>query len=160
MVVQDAIVITLSSEGLNSDSLTPRTKVFPIRNNNREDIEQSKLLSGQQLLQRNESNTIQEEETKTTHHRAPLKFLDRNQKQIEGDYSFTVDSMNTGGVTDLYKVRRLTPKECERLQGFPDDWTLVKMPNGKIMSDTQRYKMMGNAVTVNVVVAVVTAILT
>lgn len=51
------------------------------------------------------------------------------------------------------KLRRLTPKECERLQGFPDDWTLVPLPNGKMMSDTQRYKMMGNAVTVNVIKA-------
>lgn len=40
-------------------------------------------------------------------------------------------------------VRRLTPRECERLQGFPDDWT-------EGHSDTQRYKMLGNAVTVNV----------
>ena len=42
------------------------------------------------------------------------------------------------------KIRRLTPKECERLQGFPDDWT-------DEVSDTQRYKQCGNAVTVNVV---------
>ena len=42
-------------------------------------------------------------------------------------------------------VRRLTPKECERLQGFPDEWTAV---DG--MSDTQRYKQMGNAQTVPV----------
>jgi DNA (cytosine-5)-methyltransferase 1 len=41
--------------------------------------------------------------------------------------------------------RRLTPKETERLQGFPDDWTLV---DG--MKDGPRYRMMGNAVTVNV----------
>jgi DNA (cytosine-5)-methyltransferase 1 len=46
-------------------------------------------------------------------------------------------------------IRRLTPMECERLQGFPDDWT-AKGVNGSI-SNTQRYKMMGNAVTVNVV---------
>jgi len=39
--------------------------------------------------------------------------------------------------------RRLTPTEWERLQGFPDGWT--------IGSDTQRYKQCGNAVTVNVV---------
>ena len=44
------------------------------------------------------------------------------------------------------KIRRLTPRECERLQGFPDDWTLVNN-----MSDTQRYKMLGNAVTTNVI---------
>ena len=42
-----------------------------------------------------------------------------------------------------YRFRKLTPKECERLQGFPDDFT-----SG--VSDTQRYKMLGNAVTVNV----------
>ena len=40
-------------------------------------------------------------------------------------------------------VRRLTPIECERLQGFPDDWTAG-------LADSHRYKQMGNAVTVNV----------
>jgi DNA (cytosine-5)-methyltransferase 1 len=40
-------------------------------------------------------------------------------------------------------VRRLTPKECERLQGFPDDWTADQ-------ADSNRYKQMGNAVTVPV----------
>ena len=47
------------------------------------------------------------------------------------------------------KIRRLTPKECERLQGFPDDWTKTGTELG--ISDTQRYKTLGNAVTVNVV---------
>jgi DNA (cytosine-5)-methyltransferase 1 len=41
-------------------------------------------------------------------------------------------------------VRRLTPIECERLQGFPDDWT-------EGQADSSRYKQMGNAVCVNVV---------
>ena len=41
-------------------------------------------------------------------------------------------------------VRRLTPIECERLQGFPDEWTAGQ-------SDSQRYKQMGNAVAVPVV---------
>jgi hypothetical protein len=41
-------------------------------------------------------------------------------------------------------VRRLTPVECERLQGFPDDWTAGQ-------SDSARYKQMGNAVAVPVV---------
>ncbi len=48
-------------------------------------------------------------------------------------------------------IRRLTPTECERLQGFPDNWT--------IGSDTQRYMQCGNAVTVNVVEAVIGALL-
>ncbi len=45
------------------------------------------------------------------------------------------------------RIRRLTPVECERLQGFPDNWT-------QGVSDTQRYKQMGNAVTVNVIEAI------
>jgi len=47
------------------------------------------------------------------------------------------------GLTD-YRIRRLTPTECERLQGFPDGWT-------EGVSDTQRYKLLGNAVTTNVI---------
>ena len=54
---------------------------------------------------------------------------------------------------DKNQIRRLTPRECERLQGFPDDWTLVPWQE-RMMSDTQRYKMMGNAVTVNVIEAI------
>lgn len=50
-----------------------------------------------------------------------------------------------GAKTGIYKikerVRRLTPLECERLQGFPDGWT-------EGISDTQRYKCLGNAVMV------------
>lgn len=42
-------------------------------------------------------------------------------------------------------VRRLTPRECERLQGFPDGWTDI--PGN---SDTQRYRQLGNAVAVPV----------
>lgn len=48
-----------------------------------------------------------------------------------------------GNNTAFVGVRRLTPVECCRLQGFPDDW------NDNV-SDTQRYKQMGNAVCVNV----------
>ena len=65
-------------------------------------------------------------------------------------------------VTENLTVRRLTPIECERLQGFPDDWTseraeLVLEGNewkatGKVVkqADGPRYKQMGNAVTANV----------
>jgi site-specific DNA-cytosine methylase len=45
------------------------------------------------------------------------------------------------------KIRRLTPIECERLQGFPDNFT-------EGVSDTQRYKQMGNTITVNVIQAI------
>lgn len=89
--------------------------------------------------------------------RHPLKFLQRNQKNVDGKHSFTVDSMNTGGVKINSSIRRLTPIECERLQGFPDNWTKCGIVDGKKVeiSDTQRYKCLGNAVTVNVVSAIV-----
>lgn len=48
-------------------------------------------------------------------------------------------------VLEPYAVRRLTPRECERLQGLPDDWTLVPNAKGKPMADSPRYKMIGNA---------------
>ena len=85
--------------------------------------------------------------------RIPLKFLERNQRSIEGDYAYTVDSMNTGGVMVDMRIRRLTPTECERLQGFPDGWTAEGI-NGSI-SDTRRYKVLGNALTVNVAEAII-----
>jgi len=56
------------------------------------------------------------------------------------------------------KIRRLTPTECERLQAFPDNWTKwgINEKGEKVeMSDTQRYKMMGNALTTNVVQAII-----
>jgi len=56
-------------------------------------------------------------------------------------------STKVGGVTAMATisvVRRLTPTECERLQGFPDGWT-------EGQADSHRYKQMGNAVAVPVV---------
>ena len=62
------------------------------------------------------------------------------------------DGANIGSVLGsehepMPKIRQLTPLECERLQGFPDGWT-------EGVSDTQRYKALGNAVTTNVVEAI------
>ncbi len=82
------------------------------------------------------------------------------------DVSVTLRSQQGGEGVGVAKenltVRRLTPKECERLQGFPDEWTIERMelelvdnewkPTGKVIKQTDgpRYKQMGNAVTVNV----------
>lgn len=55
-------------------------------------------------------------------------------------------------VTDNGKVRRLTPREAARLQGFPDDFVIP-------VSDTQAYRQFGNAVTVNVAENVAKSIL-
>lgn len=51
---------------------------------------------------------------------------------------------------DKLNIRRLTPVECERLQGFPDNWTKYGK-DGEEISDTQRYKCIGNAVTTTVI---------
>lgn len=70
---------------------------------------------------------------------------------IEGNVSPTLNSFDNGTETratvlieNKSTVRRLTPMECERLQGFPDGWTSDQ-------SDSSRYKQMGNAVAVPVV---------
>lgn len=68
----------------------------------------------------------------------------------DGEPSFTITSTDRYGVYDEFRIRRLTPIECERLQGFPDDWTKYGA-DGEIISNTQRYKCLGNAVTTTVV---------
>ena len=71
-----------------------------------------------------------------------------NDFRVQGDVINTLQArMGTGGnnmpMISTNRVRRLTPLECERLQGFPDDWTSEQ-------ADSSRYKQMGNAVAVPV----------
>lgn len=70
--------------------------------------------------------------------------------------TYCLDTGNSQAVELNHKIRRLTPVECCRLQGFPDDWNEKGIIDGEIVeiSDTQRYKQCGNAVTVDVVQAV------
>jgi len=73
------------------------------------------------------------------------------------DTSGAVESLDTSGggghqpcVPDYdFKIRRLSPVECARLQGFPDDWCDYGLIDGKKekISDTQKYKVFGNAVS-------------
>lgn len=72
------------------------------------------------------------------------------------DVAFTVSTLQdqtlVAPIKNDYIVRRLTPKECERLQGFPDDWTLVPY-RGKPAAecpDSSRYKALGNSMAVPV----------
>ncbi|MDQ3159442.1 MAG: DNA (cytosine-5-)-methyltransferase [Pseudomonadota bacterium] len=58
---------------------------------------------------------------------------------------------NGQGVFAGMAVRRLTPRECERLQGATDDHTLVPNKHGKPMADGPRYKMLGNSFAVPVI---------
>lgn len=83
----------------------------------------------------------------------PVKRQNGRRVKDDGEESFTLTAQDKHGVMfeGVEKtVRRLTPKECERLQGFPDDYTKYGVEGDEI-SDTQRYKMCGNAVTVNVI---------
>lgn len=72
--------------------------------------------------------------------------LEKDNKRV----SFTITATDRHGVYDGYRVRRLTPVECERLQGFPDNWTKFGV-NNELISNSQRYKCLGNAVTTNVI---------
>lgn len=79
----------------------------------------------------------------------------------DGQDAFTIRSSNPNGVKDQsYRIRRLTPIECERLQGFPDNHTAYGIYDGEVkkMSNTQRYKQCGNAVTVDIVALVAEAV--
>ncbi len=66
----------------------------------------------------------------------------------DGDPSFTITTQDRHGVYDGYKIRRLTPRECFRLMGFPDSFTWP-------VSDSQAYKQAGNSIVVDVLAAII-----
>lgn len=76
---------------------------------------------------------------------ATIKAYDEyNDSIADTHHTLRSGTKQSTGVIMESNVRRLTPVECERLQGFPDDWTAGQ-------SDSTRYKQMGNAVAVPVV---------
>lgn len=91
----------------------------------------------------------------------PVLTPDRVNKRQNGrrfkednDPMFTLISQDKHGiVTEDIRIRKLTPLECWRLQGFTDD-QFYKAKNSGV-SNSQLYKQAGNAVTVNVVDAIV-----
>ena len=76
--------------------------------------------------------------------------------ETDGTYTPTLTAMSSNITnrpiieTEEYAYRAITPVECERLQGFEDNWTAEGSDGAKI-SNTQRYKCLGNAVTTNVI---------
>lgn len=87
----------------------------------------------------------------------PMAFQVSESGVRAGDVHATLDANNGprrhngvffGGLA-AWVVRRLTPRECERLQGFPDDYTLVPWRGG-LLPDGPRYKALGNSMAVNV----------
>lgn len=116
-----------------------RPQVFPVRASNQEAIVSNTIRTGGQgsLSKKHAWDLIQINK--------PVHSNDRVYSD-EG-ISPTLNTSGDVGTYDGVSIRRLTPVECERLQGFPDGWTLG--------SDSQRYKQCGNAITVNVVEHVV-----
>ena len=74
-----------------------------------------------------------------------FKFLDPESISI----TLTASDTNRLGIVQNGKARKMTPRECARLQGFPDAYKLLD-------NDNAVYKQMGNAVSVPVIAAVVT----
>lgn len=103
------------------------------------------------------------EGTKMLEEIRPVLTPDRMEKRQNGrrfkennEESFTLTSQDRHGVAignpPKYRIRKLTPKECFRLQNFPDE-AFDKLKEAGI-SDSQLYKMAGNAVTTSVIHAV------
>lgn len=85
----------------------------------------------------------------------PDAYLTRGERNRDANGNTVLTSMHDR------RIRRLTPIECERLQGLPDDYTKFGRYGDEIkeVSDTQRYKGLGNAFTVNVIEAIITRML-
>lgn len=82
----------------------------------------------------------------------PLVAFHMTQTPVSGSISPTLGSSSaqaSAGVLEDTQVRRLTPRECERLQGYPDDWTANSW--GKPQADSPRYRQLGNSVAVPVI---------
>jgi site-specific DNA-cytosine methylase len=90
-----------------------------------------------------------------TEGRGLVVAFDSYNNSVTGDVSKTLDTgqdyHHVPNVFQKKNVRRLTPKECERLQGFPDDYTRIPW-NGKSADkcpDGPRYKALGNSMATN-----------
>jgi DNA (cytosine-5)-methyltransferase 1 len=92
-------------------------------------------------------------------------------RATDSDHSSTLKARNDSGrgrtqcqtgVVEQSRIRRLTPTECARLQGFPDSWADLGLFQNKQgewhvreISDTGKYQVFGNAVTTNVIEAII-----
>ena len=89
----------------------------------------------------------------------PVLTPDREEKRQNGrrfkrggEPMFTLTAQDKHGIYDGVRIRKLTPLECFRLQGFPDEHFYNAKKAG--VSDSQLYKQAGNSVTVNVIEAI------
>jgi DNA (cytosine-5)-methyltransferase 1 len=138
-----------------------RPKVFPIKNSDKE-VNKTKKLPEQisNTLRTNYSNA---------HSNETYILADEQNSQKGRDKSDSTNRIRRTSYSNDMRIRRLTPTECERLQGFPDNWTkygktevtqwgdkthIHREWRTEKISDTQRYKCLGNAVTTNVITAI------
>lgn len=155
---------------------TPRPEVFPFTGNNNEtsnaDTEKGRLVD---LTRRSEGNYKERKDgragTLDANYYKGLANQERpgvivgtlrthkdgnGFREIQSGLAPTIparareDGSGQPVMSDGVDIRRLTPVECERLQAFPDNWTKYGVAD-VLISDTQRYKMCGNAVTTNVI---------
>lgn len=141
---------------------TPRPEVFSIAGTDGEDIVQiNQPTHSNDRVYASDGisptlNTMQggNRQPKIVAQRGRYNADGKTEQQLEprsDDISNTLTAVQKDNmVLDDVRIRRLTPVECERLQAFPDNWTKYAA-DGTEISDTQRYKMCGNAVTTNVI---------
>ena len=86
--------------------------------------------------------------------RGALPGLSRALKAEINDASVCVEQLNDNEMAKVYRIRKLTPKECMRLMGVKDEDT-QKMKDAGI-SDSQLYRMAGNSIVVSVLEGIFT----
>ena len=151
----------------------PERKVFPIGKDDKENIESRQVCTsatvstrtgstagGQQFISQLNNPTHSNDRVYGTDGLSPtLNTMQGGNRQpfiantLDANYAkgnSTSSKRRTPRtqITEGTRIRRLTPIECERLMGYPDNWT-------EGLSDTQRYKTLGNGIVSNVVAEVV-----
>lgn len=145
-----------------------RPGIFPFREIDKMFNEGRRQISGQIQTQNDIANCLTKSMHKSGRTDTYIKQINQlndfngkstkqqNRVYDESGLSPTLNTDNRKNIQLHTGIRRLTEIECERLQGFPDDWTKWGNYDGKIkeIAKTNRYQMLGNAVTVNVVKAI------
>lgn len=158
---------------LSSDGLTTTLAATGGNAGGRTFVRESKIqkIGNHSASGRGQGGNVYDEEglspTLTCQHDYPAKVrikkvygsMQKHRAENDGTHSPTLTAMSANitnrpiveiAESKEYLYRAITPIECERLQGFEDNWTKYG-DDGAIISNTQRYKCCGNAVTTNVI---------
>ncbi len=144
---------------------TPRPQVFPLKRIHTKNILSQKQVKYSKTLKVRDGSK-RGYDIAHVGDSIDLSYINSKTRRgrVAKGYAHTlVTRVNQYTLTNKGEVRMLTPLECERLQGFPDHWTQhgLTLDNLSIaISDTQRYKCLGNAVSVPVVREIIKRLLT